>query len=229
MTQGGGIGVEDGAHRHVVPRPLHPPAEVEVVEHRRRVEQAVEGGIGVVHVAGLRQRLAADGTAGHRVALEHGDAPSGSRQQRRGHQPVRARADDDCVDVVARGPVGPHRSITMPSAAACTSTSRALVGAHDLVDGVVGPRGVVVEEEQSTGSRPLGQPDRVVDRRVAERRPLRQLGGGVLRVVQEQVDPVGQRERRRGGTRPARRARARARWGCGRTGRRSWRRPSDTR
>src|SRR5439155_13585563 len=45
VTEGGGVGVDDRAHRHLVPRPVHPSTEVEVGEHGRRVEQAVERGI----------------------------------------------------------------------------------------------------------------------------------------------------------------------------------------
>src|SRR3546814_3209064 len=65
---------------------------------------------------------------------------------------------------------------------------------EDAVDGGVVMRGVVVEQRQALGPRLLGDGDRVLGRAVAPRRLRRELLGGVLRIVDQQVDAVAQRE-----------------------------------
>ena len=80
--------------------PSHPSGQLEVGEHRGRVEQAVEGGVRVVHEPGDGELGAVDRPAGDGGALEDVHLPTGAGQGGRGHEPVRARADDDGVGVV---------------------------------------------------------------------------------------------------------------------------------
>ena len=60
------------------------------------------------------------------------------------------------------------------------------------LDLVVGARGIVVEQDHPAGAGPLGELHGVLGRGVPERRPRRELLGGVLRVVQEHVHAVGE-------------------------------------
>src|SRR3546814_6077269 len=97
--------------------------------------------------------------------------------------------------VGASAAVGDDHALVGGDDLADAAAARQLAGmGEDAVDGGVVMRGVVVEQRQALGPRLLGDGDRVLGRAVAPRRLRRDLLGGVLRVVAQQVDAVAQRE-----------------------------------
>ncbi len=111
---GGALGVAV-THRHLVGRhrrghrggevrPLDTCVEAELAQHRRAVQEPVEGGVGVVDVAGHGELGAVDRATRHRRSLQDGHPPPGPCQQGRGHEAVGPRPDHHCVDVVHRRP-----------------------------------------------------------------------------------------------------------------------------
>jgi hypothetical protein len=62
----------------------------------------------------------------------------------------------------------------------------------DLVEGVVGAIGIVVEEHEATGFRKLAELEHVLDERMAESALVGHIGRDVLRVVDQEVHAVGE-------------------------------------
>ena len=190
----GTASVERMSQRYVGPDPSKAVLGERLQGERRRCNaEGVDGGADVVDVAGQGQLSGSCATADLVRCLEHEHRATELGEAHCGGEPVRPRPHDDGV-VVRRSHAGwPDReapsNTVAPSRAASTSMSwPTRIAPLDRCDLGIGALRVVVEQQQPPGAGSFGQGDGVVDSGVTVVNSKWKFAGGVLGVVDHQVD-----------------------------------------